>query len=175
MGWTKILEREIYYTYGAADTLMEMVDEAELDWRPPVPEGAQTTGWMTVGQLLQHMTTSCGFLCQAFLKNDWSFMPEPSGQDEVSAPVEAMPSAPSVQAARDALAKDREVATAAIHEAGDERMDTEMVKAPWGIEATLGEQYLDMVRHLGQHKSQLFYYLKLLGRPVHTGHLWGLE
>jgi hypothetical protein len=30
-----------------------------------------------------------------------------------------------------------------------------------------------MVDHLASHKSQLFYYLKLMGRPVHTGSLWG--
>jgi hypothetical protein len=31
-----------------------------------------------------------------------------------------------------------------------------------------------MLAHLAQHKGQLFYYLKLMGRPVHTGHLWGM-
>jgi hypothetical protein len=37
----------------------------------------------------------------------------------------------------------------------------------------LGQRLLQMVAHLAQHKAQLFYYLKLQGKPVHTGHLWG--
>jgi hypothetical protein len=31
-----------------------------------------------------------------------------------------------------------------------------------------------MVGHLAQHKGQLFYYLKLQGKPVNTAHLWGM-
>ena len=30
------------------------------------------------------------------------------------------------------------------------------------------------VDHLKEHKAQLFYYLKLQGKPVHTGNLWGM-
>jgi hypothetical protein len=30
------------------------------------------------------------------------------------------------------------------------------------------------VQHLAQHKGHLFYYLKLQGKPVHTGDLWGM-
>ncbi|MDE0394080.1 MAG: hypothetical protein OYK82_04805, partial [Gammaproteobacteria bacterium] len=29
-----------------------------------------------------------------------------------------------------------------------------------------------MIWHLAQHKGQLFYYLKLQGKPVNTMHLW---
>jgi hypothetical protein len=31
-----------------------------------------------------------------------------------------------------------------------------------------------MIQHLAQHKGQLFYYLKLQGKPVNTAHLWGM-
>jgi hypothetical protein len=31
-----------------------------------------------------------------------------------------------------------------------------------------------MVDHLFCHKNQLFYYLKLMGKPVDTGSLWGM-
>ena len=37
----------------------------------------------------------------------------------------------------------------------------------------LGRQLLQMVQHLDRHKSQLFYYLKLQGKPVTTAELWG--
>jgi hypothetical protein len=30
------------------------------------------------------------------------------------------------------------------------------------------------IHHLQQHKGQLFYYLKLQGKPVNTEHLWGM-
>jgi hypothetical protein len=30
-----------------------------------------------------------------------------------------------------------------------------------------------MIRHLAQHKGQLFYYLKLMGRDVDSSDLWG--
>lgn len=172
MDWTDLLEREIRFTYDAADTLMGLVDESMLEWKPPVPEGAETTGWMTMGELLQHMTSSCGMLCKAFADGDWSFMtPRPAdGEGPPPTPVAA-----SVAAARADLAKDRELAIATIRAAGNERLANERVTAPWEIEGSLGEQCFDMVKHLGQHKSQLFYYLKLLGKPVHTGHLWGME
>jgi len=38
----------------------------------------------------------------------------------------------------------------------------------------LGKHLLQMVQHLVQHKTQLYYYLKLMGRPVNTGHLYGM-
>ena len=172
MDWTGLLEREIRYTYDAADTLMGLVDESMLDWKPPVPEGAETTGWMTVGELLQHMTGACGMLCKAFAENDWSFMQPVPAEGSAQPP---MPSVGTVAEARKALAADRALALETIRKAGDDRMANERVKAPWEVEGTLGEQFLDMVKHLGQHKGQLFYYLKLLGKPVHTGHLWGME
>jgi len=31
-----------------------------------------------------------------------------------------------------------------------------------------------MVSHLNAHKSQLFYYLKLMGKDVNTAHMWGM-
>ena len=38
----------------------------------------------------------------------------------------------------------------------------------------LGHRLLGMIGHLTQHKAQLFYYLKLQGKPVNTMHLWGM-
>jgi uncharacterized damage-inducible protein DinB len=172
VNWTEILDREVRYTYDAADCLMKQVDADSLGWKPPVPEGAQTTGWMTVGELLHHMTEACGKCCLAFATNDWSIMGAPPQEGVAPAP---MPSSASVESARRELAEDRALTLSTIREVGDDRMASERVTAPWGIEGTLGEQFLDMVKHLGQHKGQLFYYLKLLGKPVHTGHLWGME
>ena len=45
--------------------------------------------------------------------------------------------------------------------------------APWDpTEKLLGQHLLAMVDHLKIHRAQLFYYLKLLGKPVNTMDLW---
>ena len=47
--------------------------------------------------------------------------------------------------------------------------------APWNpMPSPLGSMLLMGITHLNQHKGQLFYYLKLQGKPVHTGTLWGM-
>jgi uncharacterized damage-inducible protein DinB len=49
-----------------------------------------------------------------------------------------------------------------------------MICAPWGgPECTLFQHLLHMVDHLAQHKGQLFYYMKLMGKDVNTSDLWG--
>ena len=59
--------------------------------------------------------------------------------------------------------------------AGENGLTNRKMAAPWapGREQTLGWHLLQMVQHLERHKSQLFYYLKLQGKPVDTGDLWG--
>jgi hypothetical protein len=41
------------------------------------------------------------------------------------------------------------------------------------VKLGLGRYLLQMVQHLDRHKGQLFYYLKLQGKPVNTADLWG--
>ena len=62
-------------------------------------------------------------------------------------------------------------------EAGEERLENEMLSAPWdptNTEIALGRHLLGMVIHLQSHKSQLFYYLKLQGKDMNTQTLWGM-
>jgi hypothetical protein len=58
------------------------------------------------------------------------------------------------------------------------------VTGDWGVpdgsgaEVSEADQHLPqhlsfMIDHLAQHKGQLYYYLKLMGRDVGTGDLWG--
>lgn len=54
MNWAQFLNREIETIYGTADKLMGQVDPGSLDWKP-----ATGSNWMTVGQLLQHLTNAC--------------------------------------------------------------------------------------------------------------------
>lgn len=126
---------------------MSMVTDDDLDWKPD-----SGTNWMTTGQLMMHLTNACGFCVRGFQ------------------------TVASVQAAHDALAADKQVALDMIAQAGEDRMNNEKTSAPWepGNQRTYGEHFFGMVLHLQSHKSQLFYYLKLMGRDVNTMHLWGM-
>ena len=62
-----------------------------------------------------------------------------------------------------------------IGRTSEETLAGEEVTAPWNpTPRTLGLRLLDMIRHLESHKAQLYFYLKLMGKPVHTGNLWGM-
>lgn len=186
MNWTTLLNASVEDTTKATDALMAMVSDDDLAWKP-----ASGRNWMTTGQLLMHLTNSCGFCCRGFLTGDWG-MPEgdcqgtpPDGcgaegggipMEAMLPPAEALPTITSVAEARRLLAEDRALALAMIKEAGEGKLDGMMVSAPWCPDAPqpLGQQFLGMVGHLQSHKSQLFYYLKLMGRDVNTMHLWGM-
>jgi len=171
MELARILEQDALGMYAATEGLFRMVDD--LDWKP-----AQGDNWMTTGQVLHHCTNACGFCIRGFVTGDWGL---PDGQDmtdlppdEMLPPAEKMATVQSVDEALDLLAKDREVCVEVLRGLDDERLLGERITAPWGgPELTLFQQLNGMIWHLGQHKGQLFYYLKLQGRPVNTMHLWG--
>lgn len=175
MEWTELLNAGIDQNYRVAGNLMAMVEDKDLAWKPPTG-----SNWMTVGQLLMHMTNACGFCCRGFVTGDWGM---PEGVDPANVPEEAMlppaeqlPTVETVAAARAALEEDRQLALKMVTEVGEERLDGERVAAPWEPDnpRRLGEQFLSMIMHLAQHKGQLFYYLKLMDRDVNTQHLWGM-
>jgi uncharacterized damage-inducible protein DinB len=57
---------------------------------------------------------------------------------------------------------------------GQAELLTRVFAAPWGgRQVSLFQHLLRMIAHLGQHKGQLFYYLKLMGKDVNTSDLWG--
>jgi len=90
-------------------------------------------------------------------------------------PAEAMRAAGSVAKVKERLADDRKVAHAMVEEAGEERLAHEECPAPWDPTLMpLGRRLLGMVEHLSIHRAQLFYYLKLLGKPVDTLTLYGM-
>lgn len=170
MTLTRILLSEAEWTYAIADKLFGRVSDDELSWTPPA--GRQ---WMTMGQLLMHCATSgCGQAVRGFVTGDWGLPPDTEPEALAHLPTAAeLPSVGSVAEARRLLAEDRAVALRCIGEAGDEALLTRRAVAPWGgPEATLFEHLLHMIAHLTQHKGQLYYYLKLLGRDVNTADLW---
>jgi uncharacterized damage-inducible protein DinB len=174
MSWSELLRREIEATYSATDGLMSMVDADQIDWRPATGEN-----WMTTGQLLHHLTNACGFCVKGFVTGDWS-TPEGIDLEEMSPedmlpPAEALPTVESVDQARTLLAEDKKLALDMLGKVSEDDLVARDTPAPWDpTPMKLGHRLLDMVGHLSNHKGQLFYYLKLQGKPVNTGHLYGM-
>ena len=174
MNWTELLAAEMKQSYVATRGLLDQVDESALDWKP-----ASGENWMNQGQLLRHIASACGAGCKGFVTGDWGL---PEGVDmkdmtpeQMMPPAEAMLSVASVAEAKSLLESDEKVAHAMLAEAGEDRLGSDSAPAPWDpTPMPLGERLLSMVTHLNQHKGQLFYYLKLQGKPVNTATLWGM-
>jgi hypothetical protein len=174
MTLTDVLLNEMGSTYDITEKLFLRVGDDELSWKP-----GTGTNWMTVGQLMMHCACfGCGKAVQGFITGEW---PSPS-EAETDAPVETdhvpqattLPAVTSTRQALELLAVDRKVAINAVTQAGEIPMLSKRVFAPWGgPEYTLFQHLLHMVNHLAQHKGQLFYYLKLMGKEVNTADLWG--
>jgi len=172
VNWTELIQFELETTYQATQTLIDMVDESKLDWKP-----ATGGNWMTVGQLLQHLTDACGAAMRGFVTGDWGMPPEGEmSAEDMLPPADSLPTIVSVAECKRLLAEDKALAIETLAQCSEEDLATKPVAAPWNPDhpMALGYQLLQMVTHLASHKAQLFYYLKLQGKPVHTGHLWGM-
>jgi len=170
MNWRELIKTEIKTAYSTTNRLIDLVDPGSLDWKP-----ATGSNWMTMSQLLQHLTDACGAPMRGFVTGDWEMPPDLELEPEDMLPTAAkMPHANSVDEVKALLAKDEQMALDMLAQCTDHELAAKMVSAPWSPrEQTLGYQLLQMVVHLASHKAQLFYYLKLMGRPVNTEHLWG--
>jgi hypothetical protein len=160
--------------FGVTDALFRRVDRGALGWRP-----ATGDNWMTVGQLLMHCSNACGMGIKGFVTGDWGLPEgvrfEDMKPEDMLPPASALPSVESVEQALALLAKDRELALQQLDQVNDADLITRRLSAPWGgPSVTLFQHLYNMVGHLGQHKGQLFYYLKLMGEDVKTPDLWGM-
>ncbi len=168
MTWTELVKSEIEGAYRTVAKLMDLVDPGSLSWKPSSGEN-----WMTVGQLLRHICGACGPETRGFVAGDWG--PPPNPGDPPLPPAEKMPTVSSVTEARKLLEEDRKASLELIAAAGEIRLDGDPAPAPWDpTKMPLGKRLLEVVRHLDIHRCQLFYYLKLQGKPVNTAHLWGM-
>ena len=174
MNWKELIRTEAESAYDATEGLFELVDPDGMGWKP-----SDGHNWMTTGQLLRHITESCGFCIRGFVTGDWSMPDDYEGSEMVeegSLPsADKMPSVTGLEEARRLLAQDRKLAFDMLESVTEEELADRALPAPWNpVETNLGAHLLHMVEHLSSHKSQLFYYLKLQGKPVHTGTLWGM-
>lgn len=173
MNWTQLLRSEIEATYQSTTKLLDKVDPDKLGWKPETG-----SNWMTMGQLLKHISIGCGAGCEAFVTGNWGL---PEGKkfedlppEEILPPAEKLPSIESVSEAKQLLAEDKELAIRMIEKTGEDCLNKETF-APWAANTSLplGQHFLRMLQHLDRHKSQLFYYLKLQGKSLNTMDLWG--
>jgi len=170
----QIILEEAETSYAVTEKLFRKVENSMLNWKP-------TTGsnWMTVGQLLMHTSKyGCGMAVKGFVRGDWGMpeMTEPDDQhtDQHIPPAESLPYVDSVEQAVELLEEDRKLTLQCINEVKEEDLLRQKMTAPWGgPEMTLFQHLLMMIAHLTQHKGQLFYYLKLMGKDVNTSDLWG--
>jgi len=175
MNWTELLTDELEYLYRVTDALFEVAEDEALDWKPATGEN-----WMTMGQLLMHTATSNGPGFKGFVTGDWGMPDGMSLEDmepgEMLPPAEKMPSVESVAQARKLLAEDADQAFDVLQSVSEEDLADRELAAPWNPDESfaLGRHLLHSIRHTMQHKGQLFYYLKLQGKPVNTGYLWGM-
>jgi len=171
MTWKSLLEESMHYNYAVAENLIKMVADDELGWKP-----ATGYNWLTVGQLLYHIPEACGFCCKGFVTGDWGLPADfdPSSQPDMLPSAASMKSVGSVAEALERLAADKTVALEMLGSVSEEELENRIAPAPWdSMQFCLGRRMLEMVTHLQQHKGQLFYYLKLMGKDVNTMHLWG--
>ncbi len=172
MSWKGLLKREIEDTYKTTNGLLDLTDDEQLDWKP-----ATGSNWMTTGQLLMHITNACGACFKGFVSGDWG-MPEGVDISELSPEemlpqAEKLPTVGSLAEAKKLFAEDKQIALDMLEKCSEESLANDIVTAPWDPnEMILGHRLLQMIGHLNQHKGQLFYYLKLQGKPVNTTNLW---
>jgi uncharacterized damage-inducible protein DinB len=171
----QILLKETETVYAATEKLFQKVSNGELSWKP-------STGinWMTMGQLLMHCASfGCGKAVQGFVTGKWDFLDEEEPGDENAVdhfpPAEALPYVKSVEQALELLADDRELSLRYLDEVKETDLLNKRLAAPWGgPELALFQHLSFMIDHLAQHKGQLFYYLKLMGKDMNTIDLWGV-
>jgi hypothetical protein len=174
MKLTEVLTQEANGMYAATEKLIKMVEPSEMSWKP-----SSGKNWMTTAQLLRHCADACGAPIKGFVSGDWG-LPAGMKMEDISPedmlpPAEKLASVATVDEALKILAEDRKTALKYIGEAGEETLLSKKSAAPWGgPEVTLYQHLSSMIQHLGQHKAQLYYYLKLMGKDVNTTHLWGM-
>ncbi len=174
MNWTELIQSEIESAYSAAEKLVSKANDQMLGWKP-----STGSNWMTTGQLLMHLSSSCGQPFKGFITGDWGFPkdvdPSKMSPEEMLPPAEKMPAVGSVAEAQKLLRQDKKNALESLAKCSERDLAQKPAPAPWeSSPMILGQRLLQMLDHLKAHKGQLFYYLKLQGKPVNTGDYWGM-
>jgi hypothetical protein len=149
--------------YKPAATLIRMVPEDKLEWRP-------APGFMSLGQLVCHLTEPLGDGIRCLITDHWPFTPE---EMETGMKLENIPAC-SVEKALERLETDKTLLREVLGSLSDEEFAQKPVSTPWGWKGKLEVMAILFREHFTNHKMQLFLYLKLLGLPVNTATLYGV-
>jgi uncharacterized damage-inducible protein DinB len=174
MNWKQLLTQQLNDTFRVAEKLTRLLEESDLSWKP-----SEGSNWMTTAQLLWHLGESCGVPIKGFVTGEWD-MPDHSKVAEMEAekvqmpPAERLRAVSSVEEALKRLATDKALALDVLSRCSEDELDSKPAPAPWDPNTVnLGLRLLQMIDHLNQHKAQLYYYLKMQGKPVNTFDLYG--
>ncbi|NTU53179.1 MAG: DinB family protein [Chlorobiaceae bacterium] len=174
MNWKQLLTQQLGDAFRVTERLTGLLQEKDLLWKPP--EGSN---WMTTAQLLWHLGESCGGAMRGFVTGEWN-IPDHSNMEGGHPEKSALPKAEQLRAvhsideAMKRIASDKALAIEVLNLCSEEELDSKPAPAPWDPNTVnLGLRLLQMIDHLNQHKAQLFYYLKLQGKPVNTFDLYG--
>jgi len=144
-----------------AKTLIRMVPEDKLDWRPG-------TSFMSLGQLIHHLSDGVGEGLRCLYTNQWPATPE---QEKEAMKLENLPAC-SIEEALARLEKDEGILRDVLAAVSEEEFATKMLETPWGWKGKMEVLAVAFREHFTNHKMQLFLYLKLLGLPVDTTTLY---
>jgi hypothetical protein len=147
--------------YRPAANLIRMVPPDRLDWRPG-------PSFMSLGQLINHLTDPIGDGVRCLITNQWPFTPE---EMEAGMKLEILPSC-NIEQALERLEKDKTGLREVLDSISEEDFAQRPVSAPWGWKGKLEIMAVLFREHFTNHKMQLFIYLKLLGLPVNTESLY---
>jgi uncharacterized damage-inducible protein DinB len=149
-------------SYGPAEKLIGMVPADKLNWRPGPT-------FMSVGQLICHLSDGLGGGLEMLLSGKWPSMEEMAEGMKL----ENLPSC-SLQEAQDKLEKDKKTLRQVLDGVSQKNFTNKVVSVPWGMTAKMEPMAIHFLEHFTNHKMQLFTYLKLLGLPVNTETLYGM-
>lgn len=154
-----VLFAKIDEDFALAEGLLALAPAGQDDWRPPWPGEAP----FTLAALAAHLAESFGGICACFAR----LHPEALRHWEKSETLGL-----SVAESRELVGRYRQ----RLREAEALTVDSDLARPITTYFAPAGEPFVSVLltntKHTNHHVHQLFTYLKLLGVPVGTRHLY---
>jgi hypothetical protein len=159
------MKKDDFYDYSLAsfrpaEKMLKMIPPDKLEWKP-------APNFMSMGQLICHLSDGIGTELRMAIDNSWPQREEMTGPPELG----NMPSC-NVQEAMAKLEKDKTTLKDILAGVTEEEFAGKIISVPWGWKSPLERMALDFREHFVNHKMQLFTYLKMLGLPVNTETLY---
>lgn len=159
------MKKDDFYQYALdsfrpAETMLKMIPPDKLEWKP-------APNFMSIGQLICHMSDGIGTELRMAIDNSWPKIEGAGGPPGL----DKFPSCNAIEALAK-LEKDKTTLKEILAGVTEEEFATRIISVPWGWKSNMERMVLDFREHFVNHKMQLFTYLKLLGLPVNTQTLY---